>query len=187
MSHLLSLRLMVKPASRPPCSRGKAGFCGLFLTSLAFSCSPAQRKNDPGPVLSRVQGPDCCPGHIGLPVVTMSTRAFVCDTVPDSHYSLCPFLSSCANKMIYQQELGTGCQVLGRGKRHGNVLWNKALAAKGHTLQSQMPPPQDLDVAFIHSLIHWFIQHIFTRDLVLSQVCGIRWWTKEAKPLPSAH
>lgn len=69
--------------------------------------------NDPGPVLRGVQGPGYCPGHIGLPVVTMSTRAFVCDTVTNSHYSLCPFLSSCANKMIYQQELRTGCQVLG--------------------------------------------------------------------------
>lgn len=61
-------------------------------------------------------------GHIGLPVVTMSTRASVHDMVPKSHYSLCPFLSSCANKMIYQQELGTGCQAVGRGRRPGNYL-----------------------------------------------------------------
>ena len=120
--YIRSLWPMVKATSSPSRSRGEAGFRSPFLTSLAFSRSPAQRKNDPGPVLRRVLGPDYCPGHIGLPVVTTSTQAFVRDTVPDSHYSLCPFLSSCANKMTYQQELGTGCQVLGRGRRHGNCF-----------------------------------------------------------------
>lgn len=90
--------------------------------SPASSHSPAQRKNDPGPVLRHVQGPDYCLGHIGLPVVTMSARAFVCDMVSDSHYLLCPFLFSCANKMIYQQELWIGCQVPHRGRRHGNCF-----------------------------------------------------------------
>lgn len=88
--------------------------------SPALSRFQAQRRNDLGPILRLVQRPDYCLGHIGLPVVTMSIRAFVHDMVPDSHYSLCPFLSSCANKMIYQQELGTSCQVWGRKTRHGN-------------------------------------------------------------------
>lgn len=116
-------RVPKRRASSPSCNKEKRGSTAPpHFPYPAFSRSPAQRKNGPGPVLRRVQGPDYCPGHVGLPVVTMSTQAFVHDTVPNSHYSLCPFLSSCANKMIYQQELRTGCQVLGKGRRHRNCF-----------------------------------------------------------------
>lgn len=103
-----------------------------------LSHSSAQRKNEPEPVLRCVQGPDYCLGHIGLPVVTMSTRAFVHGTLTNSYYSLCPFLSSGANEMIYQQELRTRCQVLGRGRRLGKSFYEiKAWSPKDthHNLQ----------------------------------------------------
>lgn len=130
---------MAKAASSPAHSREKqAPLPPSSLPSRAFSHSPAQRKNEPEPVLRCVQGPDYCLGHIGLPVVTMSTRAFVRGTLTNTYYSLCPFLSSGANEMIYQQELRTGCQVLSRGRRLGKSFYEiKAWSPKDrrHHLQ----------------------------------------------------
>lgn len=176
------LQPMVEAASSPSWGRGEAGRCGPFLASLAFSCFPAQRKNDPGPILRCVQGPDHCPGHIGLPVVTMSTRAFVRDTVPDSHYSLCPFLPAVPIKWFISRNLGRAARFWAEEGGMGTILWNKGLAAKGHNSQSQMPLPHTLNVAFIPPFTRSFIQYMFNEDLVLSQTCGIHWWTTEARP-----
>lgn len=134
---------MAKAASSPAHSREKQAPRPPPHPLPGISHSSAQRKNEPEPVLRCVRGPD-----IGLPVVTMSARAFVHGMLTNSYYSLCPFLSSGAHEMIYQQELRTGCRVLGRGRRLEKSFYEiKAWSPKGHTAAGD---------ALIHSLMHPF-------------------------------
>lgn len=103
-------------------------------------------------------------GHIGMPVVTKSAGACVHDMVPDSHYSLCPSLSSCAYEVISQQELGTGCQAKSRRKPEAPSL-QEALASKTDTEKSQMSMSNAwsrMSGCYIHLFIPYsFIQLIF--------------------------